>query len=143
MNANNAAIGKIVRIGNHLIDLGTSNKSFIQVAKDLKSFGIKNWWFCLEIFDTSLTKINPYNCDKLTGETNLSRDQVSRIMLECARNPWYYLREISRIPDPGGTAISYKANRGNIAQAWCFFNSIDSWLNLPRQLLSRINLSNC
>ena len=124
---------RIVRIQGHLIDLGTSNKSFLQVAKDLKSFGIKNWWFMLEIFDPSLVSIDPYAINKLTGEPNLSKDQVARITYEIVRNPWYYLREISRIPDQGGVSIPYKANRGNIAQAWCFVHGVDSWLNLPRQ----------
>ena len=48
---------------------------------------------------------------------------------------WYYLREICRIPESGasGGGVPYKANRGNIAQAWCFLHGIDSWLCLPRQ----------
>ena len=49
------------------------------------------------------------------------------------RNPWYFLREIARIPDQGGSPVRYKANRGNIAQAWCITKGLDSWLCLPRQ----------
>ena len=124
---------RIVRVDGHLIDLGTSNKSFLQVAKDLKSFGIKNWWFMLEIKDPSVVGIDPYAVSEVTGEPSLSEDQVARITLELRRNPWYYLRELSRIPDQGGVAVPYKANRGNIAQTWCFINGIDSWLNLPRR----------
>lgn len=124
--------GRIARINNHLIDLGTSNKSFLQVAQDLKTLGIKNWYFMLEIYDYSLVNIDPYSVDT-NGHATLSQDQVTRIMTECMRNPWYYLRELSRIPDPGGTAIRYIANRGNIAQAWCIFHGLDSWLCLPRQ----------
>ena len=86
----------------------------------------------LEIIDTSLIGINPHQCDK-EGHTTLSKDQIGRIMLECARNPWYFLRECARIPDQGGTSVPYKANRGNIAQAWCIWKGIDSWLCLPRQ----------
>ena len=124
--------GRIARINNHLIDLGTQNKSFLQVAQDLKTLGLKNWYFMLEIYDYSLVNIDPYALDS-NGHTSLSQDQVTRIMTECMRNPWYYLREICRIPDPGGTAVPYIANRGNIAQAWCIFHGLDSWLCLPRQ----------
>ena len=86
----------------------------------------------LEIYDISLIDIDPYATDK-DGNCALTRDQVSRIMIECTRNPWYYLREIARIPDQGGVTVPYKANRGNIAQAWCLLHGIDSWLCLPRR----------
>ena len=86
----------------------------------------------LEIYDPSIVEIDPYLEDD-KGHTLLGRDQIMRIMTELYRNPWYYLREISRIPDPGGTAVPYKANRGNLAQAWCMIHGIDSWLCLPRQ----------
>ncbi len=117
---------RIKRIGNKFYDVGTANKSFLQVAKDLKSLGIHNYYFMLEIYDYSLVNIDP--C-----ATNLTRDQISRIMTECTRNPWYYLREVCRIPDQGGVGIPFKANRGNIAQTWLTLYGIDSWLCLPRQ----------
>ena len=117
---------RIKRIGNKFYDVGTANKSFLQVAKDLKSLGIHNYYFMLEIYDYSLVSIDP--CAK-----NLTRDQISRIMTECTRNPWYYLREVCRIPDQGGVGIPFKANRGNIAQTWLTLHGIDSWLCLPRQ----------
>ncbi len=117
---------RIKRIGNKYYDTGTSNKSFLQVAKDLKSLGIHNYYFMLEIYDYSLVNIDPY-------AENLTRDQISRIMTECTRNPWYYLREICRVPDQGGVGIPFKANRGNIAQTWLTLHGIDSWLCLPRQ----------
>lgn len=88
----------------------------------------------LEIKDPSLINVDPYAENKDTGHTTLTKDQISRITLECVNNPWYYLREISRIPAAGAPrGIPYKANRGNIAQAWCLFHGIDSWLCLPRQ----------
>ena len=117
---------RIKRIGNKFYDVGTANKSFLQVAKDLKSLGIHNYYFMLKIYDYSLVNIDPY-------AGNLTRDQISRIMTECTRNPWYYLREVCRIPDQGGVGISFKANRGNIAQTWLTLHGIDSWLCLPRQ----------
>lgn len=123
---------RINKINGKYYDLGTGNTSFLQVAKDLKRLGIKNFYFMLEIYDYSLININPYAVDK-NGRTTLTKDQITRVLTECARNPWYYLREICRIPSQGGSTVPYKANRGNIAQAYCILHGYDSWLCLPRQ----------
>ncbi|MDE6491765.1 MAG: hypothetical protein K2L37_01280, partial [Lactobacillus sp.] len=126
-------MGRFKRIGKKIYDFGTSNSSFLQLAADLKLLGVKNWAFMLEVKDPSVASINPFSTDK-QGRCNLSKDSVERIITECTRNPWYYLREVARIPDPGNpNGVPYKANRGNIAQAWCILHGIDSWLNLPRQ----------
>lgn len=115
-------------------DVGTSNVSFLQLAMDLKALNVENYFFMLEIKDYSIVGVDPYQCDKETGMTTLSKDQISRIISECARNIWYFLREVCRIPDQGNpNGIPYKANRGNIAQTWLFLHGIDSWLCLPRQ----------
>lgn len=118
--------GRIHRINGKFYDFGTSNTSFRQVAKDLKTVGIKNFYFMLEVKDPSVVYLDPYS-------PLLSKDAISRIVLECRRNMWYYIREVAQIPEQGGTSVQYLANRGNIAQAWCFLNGIDSYLNLPRQ----------
>lgn len=117
---------RIKRIKNKFYDTGTMNKSFLQVAKDLKRVGVKKFYFMLEIYDITLIDVDPRS-------PNLTRDQISRIMTECTRNIWYYLREICRIPSQGGIPVPFKANRGNIAQTWCIIHGIDSWLCLPRQ----------
>jgi hypothetical protein len=124
---------RIARVGNKLYDLGTNNKSFLQLAKDLKRLGIQNWYFMLEICDPSLINIDPFAVDPKTEHTSLSKDQIARVVNECTRNPWYYLREISRIPDQGASSVPYAANRGNIAQAYCILKGLDSWLCLPRR----------
>ena len=123
---------RIMKIGDKFYDFGTMNRSFLQLAQDLKTLGIKNCYFMLEIKDPTLVNINPYAVDK-DGHTTLTQDEIARVLLECKQNPWYYLREISRIPDQGGTAVPYRANRGNIAQAWCIWKGYDSWLCLPRR----------
>lgn len=127
-------MARLKRIGKKIYDFGTSNNSFLQLAVDLRTLGVKNWAFMLELKDPSLISINPYSVDKKTGRCNLTKDQIERVITECTRNPWYYLREVARIPDPGNpNGVPYKANRGNIAQVWCLLHGIDSWLNLPRQ----------
>ena len=123
---------RIAKIGNKLYDLGTSNKSFLKLAHQLKILGVKNYYFMLEIKDPTVITIDPYSCDK-DGHPTLTQDQVARVMNEIAVNPWYYLREISMIPEEGGSGIRYIANRGNIAQAWCILHNLDSWLCIPRR----------
>ena len=119
-------MGRIKRIKGRYYDTGTANKTFLQVASDLRTVGVKNYYFMLEIIDYSLVGVDPY-------EENLPIDIISRIITECTRNIWYYLREVAKIPQPGGTSIHFKANRGNIAQIWCTIHGIDSWLCLPRR----------
>lgn len=126
-------MARISRVKDKFYDLGTPNKSFLQLAKDLKVIGIKNFYFMLEVKDVSIVNIDPFATDK-DGHTTLTRDQISRIMTECTRNPWYYLREIVKLPDQGGSPVNYIANRGNIAQAYCVLKNKDSWLCLPRQI---------
>lgn len=128
-----ASSSRIKRINGKFYDTGTSNKSFLQVAKDLKSLGIKNFYFMLEIRDYTLIDVDPFS-------PNLTLDQISRIMNECTTNVWYYLREVARIPNQGGPPVPFKANRGNIAQTWCLLHGIDSWLCLPRQQGKTVSL---
>lgn len=126
--------GRIVRFKGKLYDTKTPNKTFLKVAIELKKVGIQNWYFMLEIKDVSLININPYAVNEKTGECTLTQDQIEHVMFECKNNPWYYLREVARIVEsgvPGG--VPYRANRGNIAQAWCLLHGIDSWLCLTRQ----------
>lgn len=120
------ASGRLKRINGAYYDTGTRNKSFLQVAKDLKSLGRKNFYFMLRLNDPTLVKVDPYS-------PNLTKDEISRILIECRNNIWYYLREVARIPSQGGVPVPFKANRGNIAQTWCILHGIDSWLCLPRQ----------
>ena len=119
-------MSRLRRIKGKLYDTGTKNTTFLKVARDLKTLGIKNFYFMLELNDPSLIDIDPY-------AENLTLDQISRIMNECTRNVWYYLREVCRIPQQGGVPCHFKANRGNVASIWCTLHGIDSWLCLPRQ----------
>ena len=111
-------------------DWETSNLSFLQVASDLKKLGIKNNMFFLRLYDKGLQGIDPHG-----PITAMSTELTQRIMAECMRNPWYYLREVCRIPDQGNSkGIPYKLNRANLAATWCFVNNIDHYLTIPRQI---------
>ena len=116
--------------GNIFYDTETCNLSFLQVAQDLKSLGIKNNMFFLRLYDKGLQGIDPHG-----PITVMSPELCQRIMAECIRNPWYYLREVCRIPDQGNSkGIPYKLNRANLAATWCFVNNIDHYLTIPRQI---------
>ena len=111
-----------------IYDTDTANISFIQTAVDLRKLGIKNNMFFLALYDPSLRGLNPHSPD-------LTNDQVIRIVNECIVNPWYFLREVVRIPDQGNPkGIPYQLNRANLAATWCFLNGIDHYLVIPRQI---------
>ena len=55
---------RIARIGNKFYDLGTRNKSFLQLARDLKTLGINNYYFMLEIYDYQLAMHADYIISK-------------------------------------------------------------------------------
>lgn len=119
---------KLRQIPKPIIDVNTSNISFLQVSNDLKNLGIKNNKFFLALYDKKLVGVDPFDYAKLTPEL------IQRITVECIINPWYFKREIARIPDQGGKPIQFELNRGNLAASYCFHKHIDHYLVLPRQV---------
>lgn len=113
---------------NYIYDIDTNNLSFLQTASDLKKLGRKNCMFFLKLYDTSLRGIDPY-------DLNLTDDYIIRIVNECIINPWYFLREVARIPDQGNPkGVPYRLDRANLAATWCFLNGIDYYEVIPRQI---------
>ena len=112
---------------NAIIDTKTKNTSFIRLAALYKEMGIKNHAFLLQLHNQELQGLDPF-------DPNLSLEQMAMIAIECKQNFFYYIREIARVP--GGTQsnpILFKANRGNIALYWLFFNHVTLILVQPRQ----------
>lgn len=110
-----------------IVDINTPNKSFVRYAALLKSMGVKNHSFMLSLHNPELVGVNPF-------DPNLSMEQMMLIALECRENFWYFIREIAR--DPKGTPddpMIFRANRGNIALFWLFFNHITTILIQIRQ----------
>ena len=107
-----------------MIHYTTKNNSFLKVYKFLKQKGIKNNAFFLELKDETLLNVDPF-------DENLTDEQKQRIIIECSRNIWYFLRECVRIP---GSGINrYEANLGNIAITWCCINNLNHYCVMPRQ----------
>lgn len=117
----------------YYIQSNTTNESFIQMYKILSSLGIKNNRFFLKLYDKDLMNIDPFD------EDNLTEIQKVKIRLEIQHNPWYFLREIVRIPVSGGLK-RYQLHRGNLAIDFCMFNSINSITELPRQNFKTVSV---
>lgn len=111
-----------------IVHYNTNNSSFIKMSIVLKRMGVKNTKFMLALFNEKLLNINPFS-SKLTMEEKLM------ISMECKTNPWYFFREVCRVPMQGSPKPSmYILNRANLAQMWCLLNSVDHYVTLPRQI---------
>lgn len=105
----------------------TNNSSWLELAKFYNYIGIKNHMFLLSLIDKSLANIDPF-------DPNISEENQLRVALECKLNPWYYFREIAKVPAGSGEdAVRLRANRGNVALYWCFLNHVMTFLIQIRQ----------
>lgn len=110
-----------------IVDKDTKNKSWYRMALVFRSMGIKNHAFLLALVNPLLRGIDPHS-------PFLTREQMDMIAAECFINPWYFFREVARIPAQNGKPpVMVEANRGNIALWWCFFNHVIVALIQPRQ----------
>ena len=100
----------------------TANVSFVKFAVMLKQMGIRNSAFCLTLLDRRLVNVDPFKPN--------NQEEMDWVTAECARNPWYIVREILRTPE-GGDPI--RANRGIISFCWLFFNGVSIIHTQPRQ----------
>lgn len=104
----------------------STNLSFLKMHVLLKNMGIKNNKFFLALTQPELMNIDPHTTDP-------SQELAARIAYEIKVNPWYYYREVVRIPAAGTMPIPFKLNRANLALLWTFYNNIDIFLVIPRQ----------
>ena len=110
-----------------IVDLTTTNISYIRLAGVYKAMNIDNHSFCLALHNPLLQGIDPHS-NKLTQE------QIMMIAVECNENPWYFFREVIKVPAVAGPEnIPFRANRQNIALFWLFFNHITQLVIAPRQ----------
>lgn len=119
---------------NAIADFETKNKSFLKISALFKAMGLKNHTFMLALHDKELIGVDPHNYEKLT------HNQIIRIATECRVNPWYFVREVVRVPaGSGDDAIPLEANRGNIGLFWYFFNHVTVFLIQIRQTGKSLN----
>jgi len=114
---------------NVIFDHKTNNKSFLKMHLILKKMGIKNNKFFLALTQPELSGIDPHNLP------NNSEELKMKIAYECYVNPWYYFREVVRVPTTGkSNGEMFKLNRANLSIIWLYFLNIDSFLVIPRQI---------
>lgn len=111
-----------------IVDTHTNNMSFIRMAMILNKMNVQNRFFHLALTQPELQGLDPHNLKDNSVEIK------QRIAYECKINPWYFIREVVRITEQGSGGSPYILNRSNLAQAWTFFNSIDAFQCMPRQI---------
>lgn len=116
------------------IQFNTQNKSFLDMHFFLKNKGIRNNSFMLLLYDPDLANINP-------RDPNLPFMYKQRVWRECMLNYWYFLREIVRIQDQGGSlqGVPYKLHRGNLAFNFCSLLNMNTFTILPRQQFKTVS----
>lgn len=117
----------------YVIHTTTKNLSFINIFRALKGLGVKNNKFFLKLYDRSLLNVDPFS-------NKLTKEQKTKIIAECTKNPYYYLREIVRINIPGGKSL-FELHLGNLAITWSVFNSLDFIALLPRQKYKTVSIA--
>jgi len=108
-----------------MIQYNTKNLSFLKMYTILKDFGVKNCDFFLELKDEKLLNVDPLRDD-------LDKETMLRVHNEIANNPWYYLREIVRIPT-AGEKRPFELTRATLAVCWALLNNLSTFIVLPRQ----------
>ncbi len=109
-----------------ILHWSTRNSSFLEVHEQLKILGIENNAFFLVLLNPALEFVDPYDPD-------ITPEEAMMVVEECYRNFFYYLREVVRIPEQGGSCVMFRLDRGTLAAAWCFYNNINYYLMKPRQ----------
>lgn len=109
-----------------IIHESTKNKSFLKVRDQLRMRGIKNNQFFLILLNPLLEYVDPY-------DPNITTEQAMMVAEECQLNLFYFLREVVRIPEQGGTLIPFRLDRGTLAALYCFYHNQNFYLVKPRQ----------
>lgn len=111
---------------NPIIHESTKNKSFLKVRDQLRMKGIRNNQFFLILLNPLLEFVDPY-------DPNITPEQAMMVAEECQLNIFYFLREVVRIPEQGGTMVRFKLDRGTLAALYCFYHNQNFYIVKPRQ----------
>lgn len=105
----------------------TTNKSFLEMHQYLKDCGIQHNSFMLALLDPDLARVDPH-------DPTLNRIMKQKVLRECIHNPWYFFREVIRIPDSGqATGVKFNLNRGSLASLFCLMLNLNIFQEEPRQ----------
>lgn len=118
-------MSNIKKINGEFYDFGTRNDSFLLTAKELKTIGVKNYYFMLKINNPAIADIDPF-------KPNITSQEVNALIIEYRYNMWAFMRTAVRLRTDAGI-VPYGLHRGLAAAAWCFERSQDHCLCEPRQ----------
>lgn len=111
----------------YMFDNKCNNPYFMRFCSTLKSMGIKNHHWPLQLHDRDLLGLNP-------RDPNLPSDIRDKITAECHSNFFYALREIMVAPGSTlQTPMWYEANRANMFLYWTILNGVSPYIVLIRQ----------
>ena len=114
---------------NIYLQKSTKNQSFLNMHYYLKDKKIENNAFFLILIDPDLAGIDP-------RDPRLNLGMKQKVLFECKRNYWYFLREVVKIPEQGGSVnsgVPYELHRGNLALNFCLINNLNIFAEFPRQ----------
>lgn len=115
----------IKQINGKFYNFSTSNESFLLTAKELKTLGIRNYYFMLRIDNPRIADIDPF-------KPNITQQEVNLLMQEAKRNMWYFARECVMLRTDAGI-VRFGLHRGLCAAMYCFERHWDHCLTEPRQ----------
>lgn len=110
-----------------IVDTNTKNTSFIHYAGLLKTMGVQNHKWPLQLLDPRLQGVDPRSPD-------LELKEIGWILAESKSNYFYFIREAMIIPGSDEMeTILFQANRGNMAMYWLFFCHVVPYVVMIRQ----------
>lgn len=118
-------ITKLPKSNNGYIHYNTSNISFIDTMNELRDRGVENRYFMLALFNPDLAEVDPHS-------TSLTKEVQAAIQVECMQNPWYFIREVIRIPS-GKNTYKFDLNLQRAATLYCIWHGFSAWTVNIRQ----------
>ena len=107
------------------VHVNTSNASFIQCHRILRKKGVSNNMFMLALQQPELADVDPH-------DPMISDENRLKVLAEVKANPWYFFREVLRIPIVGGL-VPFEMHLGNMALVHLALRNVNTILVLPRQ----------
>jgi hypothetical protein len=116
-----------------MYDYKTRNSSFLHMRDTLFGLRVKNHSDHLMIHDDKLIGVDPY-------DPRLTFEMKARVVAECTRNVWYYIREVVRLESGYSYHQPFKLNLMNYALIWSFANKLPTVASSCRQQSRTVTL---
>ena len=108
-----------------VVHVETNNKTFLRTFSELEALGMKGVTFFLALYDEGLKGVNPV-------DPKLPKSLRARVLKEIVKNPWYYYREVLRVPVSGGLT-RFRLHLGNLAMLYLAHMNVNTYTVIARQ----------